>query len=150
MYCSNCGKTLNASLNYCNSCGTRVEGKALLVRNSSSPALGIGAVFIGIVGLICFVPLLQALLHSTLDTAAVIVILVAYLLTVFAMFAVLIGHVWKNSGDIRIKTNQSSEDFGGVDAFRCINTAQLTEPARPMSVTEHTTKTLDKVPLTDN
>ena len=112
--------------------------------------LGIGAVFIGIVGLICFIPLLQALLRSTLDTAAVIVILVAYLLTVLAMFTVLVGHVWKNSGDIRVKTNQPSDGFGGADAFRAINTAQLTEPTfQPASVTEHTTRTLDKVPTSD-
>jgi len=150
MFCSNCGKTLNANLNYCNSCGTRVENKALIVRNSSSSMLGIGAVFIGIVGLICFVPLLQTLLRSTIETPATVVILIAYLVTVFLMFTVLVGHVWKSSGDIRIKGNRTSDGFGGHEAFRGINTAQLQEPMeRPASVTEHTTRTLDKVSARD-
>ncbi len=147
-YCSNCGKTLNANLNYCSSCGTRVENKALVVRNSSSSVLGVGAVFIGIVGLICFVPLLQTLLRSSIETPATVVILIAYLVTVFLMFTVLVGHVWKSSGDIRIKGNKTSDDFGGHEAFRGINTAQLPEPTeRPASVTEHTTRTLDPMPF---
>ena len=147
-YCSNCGKTLNANLNYCSSCGTRVESSPLIVKNSSSSMMGIGSIFVGCVGLIAFFPVMRELLHSSLETPAIVTILIAYLVTVMLMFAVLVGHVWKNSGDIRIKGNQSSEGFGGQQAFRGINTAQLTEPtSQPASVTEHTTRTLDTVPL---
>jgi apolipoprotein N-acyltransferase len=149
MYCSTCGKSLNDNLNYCNNCGTRVENKAVKVRNGS-PMLGIGAVFVGIVGLICFVPLLRELLFSRLEQWAVIAILVAYLLTVLAMFAVLIGHVWKKSGDIRINGAQGADEYQTQAAIQGINTAQLQEPREPvMSVTEHTTRTLDKIPSAD-
>jgi apolipoprotein N-acyltransferase len=149
MYCSSCGKSLNDNLNYCNHCGTRVENKAVKVRNGS-PMLGIGAVFVGIVGLICFVPLLRELLFSRLEQWAVIAILVAYLLTVLAMFAVLIGHVWKKSGDIRINGAQGADEYQTQAAIQGINTAQLQEPREPvMSVTEHTTRTLDKIPSAD-
>ena len=147
MYCSNCGITLNANLNYCNSCGTRVENKTLVTKNQS-PVLGIGAVFIGLFGLVAFYPLLRELLHSSLDTSAIIVILVAYLLTVFAMFGTLILQGRRNTGEVVVKGNRSSEGFGGQEAFRGINTAQLHEHREPvMSVTDHTTKTLDKVPI---
>jgi len=107
-------------------------------------------VFIGIIGLMVFVPLLRELLRSSLDASAVLVILIAYLLTVFLMFAVLVGHVWKNSGEARVKGNKSSDGFADPGSFRSVNTAQLTEPTfQPASVTEHTTKTLDKVPISN-
>jgi hypothetical protein len=150
-FCSNCGKPLNANLNYCSSCGTRVESNPLIVKNSSAGMMGIGSVFVACVGLMAFFPILRELLHSPLETGAVVVILIAYLVTVLLMFAVLVGHVWKNSGDIRIKGNRSSEGFGGQHAFRGVNTAQLPEPtSQPASVTEHTTRTLEEVPFKRN
>ena len=102
MYCSSCGRSLTENLNYCNNCGARNEKNAAVVGNSSSKILGIAGAFIGMVGLVGFVEVLKILLRSPLDTWAIVVILIAYLVVVFSMFAVLIGHVWKHSGDIRI------------------------------------------------
>lgn len=148
MYCSNCGQTLNGNLNYCNSCGTRVERGALVVNNSSSKPFAIAAMFIGGAGLFGFIPLLRELLHSPLDQAAIILILAGYLLTVFLMFTVLIAHVWKHSGNFRVKGGGNDEDYAPPRSFRAVNTAQLTEPHQPhASVTDHTTRTLDHVPL---
>jgi len=79
-----------------------------------------------------------------------VIVLIAYLLTVFLMFAVLIGHVWKRSGDFRIRGSERAEDqpYSEPRSFRGVNTAQL-EPAmdRPASVTEHTTRTLEDAPF---
>jgi len=148
MYCSNCGQSLNGNLNYCNSCGTRVERSALVVNNSSSKPFAIAAMIIGGGGLFAFIPLLQELLRSRLDQPAVLLILAGYLLTVFLMFAVLIGHVWKHSGDIRIKGGLKEDDYAPPRSFRGVSTAQLNEPHQPpASVTDHTTKTLDHAPL---
>ncbi len=147
MYCSNCGQTLNGNLNYCNSCGTRVERNALVVSNSSSKPFAFAAIFIGGGGLFAFVPLLRELLRSNLEQPMILVILLAYLVTVLLMFAVLIGHVWKNSGDIRIKGGLNFDDYAPPQSFRSVNTAQLNEPQQPpASVTDHTTRTLDSVP----
>src|SRR5438270_10563664 len=99
MYCSTCGKSLNDNLNYCNSCGTRIEKNALVVGNASSRPFTIAAAFIAVIGLVGFIPLLQALLQSRLDQSAMILILIIYLITVFLLFSVLIGHVWKYLGD---------------------------------------------------
>ena len=113
--------------------------------------LGIAAAFIGMVGLVGFVSILITLLNSRLDTSAIIVILIAYLVAVFLKFAVPIGHVWKHSGDIRVKAKERADEYNAPNAFRGVNTAQLHEPHDfPASVTEHTTRTLDNVPLKRN
>ncbi len=151
MYCSNCGQSLNGNLNYCNSCGTRVERSALVVNNSSSRPFAVAAAVIGGGGIFAFIPLLQTLIRSPLDQAAILMVLAGYLLTVFLMFAVLIGHIWKHSGDIRVKGGRNDEEYAPPRSFRGVNTAQLNEPnQQPASVTDHTTRTLDHVPLTKN
>ncbi|MEP6789620.1 MAG: zinc ribbon domain-containing protein [Acidobacteriota bacterium] len=150
MYCSTCGKSLNDNLNYCNSCGSRIEKNALLVGNSSQRLFILAAGFIGLVGIVGFIPLLQELLRSRLDQPAILIILFAYLLTIFLMFAVLIGHTWKKSGDIRIKAKGERDGYAPPPELRQVTTAQLDEAReRPASVTEHTTRTLDHVPLSD-
>lgn len=151
MYCSSCGKSISGNLNYCNSCGARNEKSPLVVTNSSSKIMGFTAPVVGLVGLLGFVEILKTLLNSRLESPAIIIILVAYLATVFLMFAVLLGHVWKRSGDIRIRSNDREDEYRTPDGFRGVNTAQLEEPRQPaMSVTENTTRTLDKVPLKGN
>jgi len=147
MYCSHCGSLSAGNLNYCNNCGARNERNPLVIGNSASRPFAFGAAVIGMVGLVGFFPVLRELLHSGVDPLVMIVLLIAYLATVLLMFAVLVGHVWKNSGDIRVKAPQSDQD--GQDRYlRPITTAQLEEPHdAPASVTEHTTRTLDEVPL---
>ena len=147
-FCSNCGKPLSANLNYCSSCGTRVESEKPVIVRAGSPMLGIGAIFIGIVGLIGFFPIMRELLHSPIDAAATFLILIAYLVAVFSMFTVLIWQSRKGTTEVKAKRNHSSEGFGGHEAFRGINTAQLPEPTQqPASVTENTTRTLDQIPF---
>ena len=115
---------------------------------TGTPILGVGAIFIGLIGLIGFFPLLNELLHSPLDPGAVVFILVSYLIMVFAMFTVLLWQSRKGTTEIKSKPNRTSEGFGGHQAFRGVNTAQLAEPTQqPASVTEHTTRTLDQVPF---
>jgi len=151
MYCSTCGNRVADHLNYCNTCGSRIESNALTVANASSRVFAASAGAIGVVGLICFVPLLQTLLVRGVDTVAVIVILLAYLLTLLIMFSVLVGHVWKHSGDIRIKTrdNEPDDRYAPPRSFRRATTNQLEEAtSQPVgSVTDQTTRTLDEVPI---
>lgn len=147
MFCSNCGKTLESHLNYCSSCGTRVESAKPVIMKSGSPALAIAGAFVGMIGLMAFYPIMRELLRSPLDTDARIVIMALYLLTVFGMFSVMIWQSRKGTTEVGHKRNRPSDGFVGHTAFQRVNTAQLAEPtARPASVTEHTTRTLDKVP----
>ncbi len=135
-------------LNYCKNCGARNERNALIVGNSSARPLAFAAVVIGAVGLGGFFPILRELLRNPLDPALIVVLMVAYLAAVVVMFSVLVGHIWKNSGDIRIQGAERAGDNQHLPAFQRLNTAQLAEPREmPASVTEHTTRTLDQVPV---
>lgn len=125
----------------------RVENKQTIIRNGST-ALSIGAIVVAVFGLMIFMPLLQQILRSTLNTDAKIVILALYLLTVIGMFGILLWQGRKGTTEVSVKGNRSSSNVGGRDALRGITTAQLSEPTQPpASVTDHTTKTLDKVPF---
>ena len=150
MHCSNCGTRLTQNLNYCQHCGSRNQQSPLVAANAQSNLLVCAAGAIGTVGLIAFYPILRELLHSQLTPPAMVIVLIAYLLTVLLMFAVLVGHVWKRSGDFRISGSERADDEGysAPRSFRGVNTAQL-EPAmeRPASVIEHTTRTLEDAPF---
>jgi len=152
MYCSTCGNRIADHLNYCNSCGARIEKNPLIVSNSSSAHLGKAVGFIGAVGLFAFIGVLKIVLENSsgLDIAAKVIILLAYLGTLFLICAMMIGHMWKHSGDIRVKQHEPRPqgDYVSPVSFRGVNTAQLEEAREPgISVTEHTTRTLEEVPL---
>jgi hypothetical protein len=152
MYCSTCGNPVNENLNYCNICGARIGKNAPQSRNSSSPILLIAAGFFGVFGLFGFIKMLQILLDSRLDQSAILMILIAYLVTLFLICSVLVGHVWRRSGDVKTSSDQAPEDYAPPKQFRGVNTNQLEEPREPFigSVTENTTRTFEKVPLKEN
>ena len=148
MYCSHCGSLGGNDLNYCKNCGVRNDRNPLVIGNSASRPFALGASAIGMVGLVGFFPVLRELLHSGVEPAVMVVLLVAYLATVFLMFSVLVGHIWKNSGDIRVKGGRQPEQDTAQQYLRPATTAQLKEPRdSPGSVTEHTTRTLDEIPV---
>lgn len=107
--------------------------------------LSIGSIFIGAIGLMAFYPILRELLRAPIEVPAIIVILVAYLFTVLAMFGILLWHGRRVSSDEPRKGNFPTDVVYAPPSFQGINTAQLAQP--PASVTDHTTKTLDKLPL---
>jgi len=138
-------------LNYCNSCGARVEKNPLIVSNAASTYMPKALTLIGIFGFLGFVAVLKMLLDARyLDPAAMVLILLGYLATLFMICAVIVGHMWKHSGDIRVKHHEPKPqtDYVSPVSFRGVNTAQLEEAREPgLSVTEHTTRTLEGVPL---
>src|SRR4051794_28571755 len=140
MHCSNCGTVLTQNLNYCNHCGSRNPQSPIVAASAQSNLFVCAGGVIGAIGLMAFYPILRELLHSSLPPPAIVIILIGYLLTVFLMFAVLIGHVWKRSGDFRLRGSERADDqaYSAPRSFRGFNTGQL-EPAmdRPASVTEH-------------
>lgn len=145
MYCSACGNPVNENLNYCNSCGGRIEKNALVVSNASAPYLPKAIGVIGMMGFAVFLGLVKLLLDSRLDTAAIALILIAYLAALVMVIAMLVGHIWKHSGDIRIKV-KDMETPAAPSYLKPVTTARLGEAnAMPTSVTEHTTRTLDEV-----
>ena len=152
MYCSTCGNSVKENLNYCNNCGAKIVKDGSPVRHSATPILSIAVGFFGIAGLFGFIMMLKILLESRLDQAAVLMILIAYLVTLFLLCSVIVGQIWKHSGEPKSNSNQSPEDYAPPKQFRTVNTNQLEEAREPFigSVTENTTRTFDKVPRTEN
>src|SRR5215204_5233210 len=112
MHCSTCGNTVNENLNYCNVCGAIIAKSALSPR-SASPAgiLSIAIGFFGTAGLFGFIVLLRILLDSRLDQSAVLLVLIAYLITLFLICAVLVGQLWRYSGNAKTDSSQANEDY---------------------------------------
>lgn len=152
MYCSTCGNSVNENLNYCNICGAKIGKNGLQARPSASPILSIAVGFFGVAGLFGFIMMLKILLESRLDQAAVLTILIAYLVTLFLLCSVLVGQIWKHSGETKSNSNQLPEDYSPPKQFRTVNTNQLEEAREPFigSITDNTTRTLDKVPRAEN
>ena len=148
MHCSNCGTLLTQNLNYCQHCGSRNKTRALVTSSSPTNLLIAAGGAIGVFGLICFFPILRELLRSSLAPPAVVMILIAYLVTVLVMFGVLIGQAWKSGARIHANERPDDDVYVAPSRIRSVNTAQL-EAAHgmPASVTEHTTRTLDEMPI---
>jgi hypothetical protein len=149
MFCSICGNELPAHLNYCNHCGAR---NAKNMQEKGSPPSGLlvaGGATIGCVGLVVSIGILKVLLESRLDTSAVVLIVLAYLAALVLMFGAFMGFLWKGSGHARGKYNDIAEPqfYAPPASLRPVNTSQLESPrGEPaVSVTEHTTRTLDEV-----
>ncbi|HEY2847650.1 MAG TPA: hypothetical protein VGI80_07515, partial [Pyrinomonadaceae bacterium] len=95
MYCAHCGSLAADNLNFCKNCGSRHERNPLIVGNNSSRGFAFGAAMLGTVGIVGFFPVLRELLRNQVDPTVMVILLVAYLVTVLAMFSILVGHVWK-------------------------------------------------------
>ena len=78
MYCSHCGSQTDGNLNYCKNCGQRNERNPLIIRNSSSRPLSVGAAAIGCVGLIGFLPIMRELLRSPVPPGVMVVLLIGW------------------------------------------------------------------------
>ena len=153
MYCSSCGNSVNEHLNYCNICGAKIVKNALQARTASPASiLSIAVGFFGTAGLFGFIVLLRILLDSRLDQVAVLMVLIAYLITLFLICSVLVGQLWRHSGSAKTDFDQAPEDYSPPKQMRAVNTNQLEEPREPFigSVTENTTRTFDKVPVKKN
>ena len=154
MYCSTCGQQIADHLNYCNNCGTRIEKNPLIISNASSSQLAKPLAITMMMGFVGFIAVLKIVLDNPrLDVPAMVIILLGYLAALTMIAAMMIGHMWKTSGDIRVhakRTGSQGDEYAAPQtSFRGTNTNQLGEPVyQPVgSVTDSTTRTLDEVPI---
>lgn len=152
MYCENCGKHIDDSLNFCKSCGTQIkkqkdESKSIL--NSLVSAL----IAIVVVGLGILVALTAVLLDKSPNVEPVFVFAVAYLCILFGISFMLtrqISKVIDKKLDLDSKPSRTpfkTRDEEPLVQLPPSNTNPLQEFRQPSSVTESTTRTLDKVPV---
>jgi hypothetical protein len=147
MFCSNCGNTVNEKLKYCNSCGERLgknkddldtPGKMLdgILDTIFWTAAGSLGILVGLVAV---------LIRGGMLPEYIAIIAVAYLATLFGITFTLLRQVPKLI-DARLKSKADEPEAPQSVRLRAPNTAQLEgyrEPA--VSVTDHTTRTLDEV-----
>jgi hypothetical protein len=151
MYCSNCGQRIADHLNYCNSCGVRLEKPSTPAPGAASPHFVKGLSVVLMMGFIGFVAVLKIVLdNARLDMPATVFILVAYLAALTSIAAMYFGYMWKSAGFGRDRSKRHAtpnEDYAPPASLRGPNTNQLGEPIyQPVgSVTDNTTRTLDEV-----
>ena len=134
-------------INFCKNCGCQRRPRD---PNLSGRAFGAaGATVIGAIGLLAVYPIMRELLVLNVNSTALVFIMVSYLAAVVIMFGTILRYM-KPSGEYYPRPDETVE-YRPPASFRGANTAQLNEPRdMPISVTEHTTRTLEEVPLKRN
>ncbi|MBC7898940.1 MAG: hypothetical protein H7070_02705 [Saprospiraceae bacterium] len=149
MYCSTCGNAVTTDLKYCKNCGDKLvkevdkDGMPGKMLDNILTTLFLVVMF----GLGILVGLVAVLLSRDVQTEVVVLITIAYLAAVFGICYTLLGQVPKLI-DAKLNRRNDSPDFVPHVQLPAKVTGQLDgyhEPA--MSVTEHTTRTLDKIPV---
>ncbi len=150
MFCPNCGKNVDQKLKFCNSCGERLARHA--EDKDSIPGKMLDDIletlfWFGILGLGILVGLVAILLGNNVEPKFVVFISIAYLAAIVLVCYTLSSQVPKLI-DARLKAAQAADEIPQVAQLSSPTTAQLIEYREPaMSVTDHTTRTLDEVPL---
>ena len=146
MYCSGCGTEISSELNYCKRCGSRVpKSESASVAENLSKAIS----YIGGFGLLGFiVAVLMMVRRGVVPDTALVLISFFYLATLFGICFLILRQTAPFAGR---KQNNLNRDLQAAEAPAYLSpatTAQLPEPNdQPISVTEHTTRTLDKIPV---
>lgn len=149
MFCPTCGKSVNEKLKFCNGCGGRLakdvdrdkDGTPGKMLDNILTTLFLVVMF----GLGILVGLVAVLLGSNVEPRFVMFIAIAYLAAVFGICYTLLSQVPKLI-DAKLRPTTDSRESSVFQQFERRTTAQLEEYREPvMSVTDHTTKTLDKV-----
>ena len=147
MYCSSCGSLMNVELNYCKNCGaklTKVKEEKDLPKSILDNLLT--TLFLVVMfGLGILVGLVAVLLGSGVNHETVTIIAAFYLIAVFGICYMLLSQVPKLI-DAKLNPKRETPESYQPPQLSSQTTAQLEEHRESIgSVTEHTTRTLDKV-----
>ena len=150
MFCSKCGSVLSSGLKYCKTCGNKLTGDTEDKDGMPGKMLDnilTTLVFIVIFGMGILVGLAAVLLANDVKTEVVMSVVITYLATIFGICFSLVRQVPKLI-DARLKASGYSADTVVQPLSNPRTTPQLQEHVTPVSsVTDHTTRTLEKVPL---
>jgi hypothetical protein len=141
MFCSACGTQLQPGLIFCSRCGKRIadDGGA---RNKFRQTPIVAAGNTAGVGFVAFIFVLLVLVKNGVVGNDLIPITFFYFAALFGLCFMFLRH---GKPDPMEKNEAASAE---PQFLKPVTTAQLPEPAdRPASVTEHTTRTLQNVPL---
>jgi hypothetical protein len=153
MYCSTCGNLMSGNMNYCNGCGAPAEHAADIPDRKAGRLFIFGGTVIVIFGLMAFFAVVRTLVTSGLDPALIGMLITAYLASIVLMFSVMMTLGWKqlNQTNPKSRTKDVQDDYQRPRSFKDVNTSQLPEGEPGFgSVTDSTTRTLEKTPLARN
>lgn len=152
MYCERCGKKIDNSLNFCNGCGAQLrKEKEKDEERSVFSGLLSALIAVAVVGFGVLVGFTAILLDKIEKTEAIFAFVLAYLATLFAVLF-MIGRQLAKVIDRKIEAEprpkrQTITDPQPLVQLPPKSTNPLEEFNGPASVTEHTTRTLDEVPV---
>ena len=145
MYCANCGSRIKQELNYCNRCGAKVSKIELETRQTVAENLSSSLGYIGGFGLFGFIFVALVLVKNGVPPTALVFISLFYLASLFGICFLIL----RQTSGFSKKTLPKGEDIqSGIHTGQLTSpsTARLEEYKEPItSVTENTTRTLDKV-----
>ena len=146
MFCSGCGSQIQSGLNYCNRCGRRVnedESKtAASIAESMASSLG----YIGGFGFLGYIFVALVLVKNGVTPNYLVPITFFYFASLFGICFMILKQTELFRGN---RTPRGEPSFREDPPYlRPVTTAQLLESYdSPASVTDHTTRTLDEVPV---
>jgi hypothetical protein len=151
MYCSSCGNEIKQGLVYCNKCGKRIaeDGPA---QQGVSVEMFKAVGFISSAAFFAFIFVVYVFLRSGAPSNQLIPISFFFFAALFGICLLLLRFGWSFTVESSSKPELSNTRTETPDYFKPSPTHRLSEPADPgiASVTEHTTRTLDKVPARKN
>ena len=147
MYCSSCGSLMNADLNYCKNCGTKLA-KIKEEKDSPKSILDnlLTTLFLVVMfGLGILVGLVAVLLGNGVNHETVTIIAAFYLIAVFGICYMLLSQIPKLI-DAKLNPKSETPENYQPPQLSAKTAAQLEEHREPVgSVTENTTRIFDKV-----
>ena len=147
MYCSSCGAAVNPGLSYCNRCGTEVgkERSANKLAELSAASLVWAIVAITTVGVGAILAFLGQLKEAPQFAGQIMGFSVLSLLVVLATEILFIWLLLRPKTGAKRAADPTQ--LKGTRALRELDVGQADAlPASTMSVTEHTTRTLEPIP----
>ena len=151
MCCATCGNLIDENLNYCNRCGNRVAGDKLVKPADSTASLvkslSIATGLVGVVGLGGLIGLIAILAGNAGNHNApelIVILSGLFLLTTFGICFLLIRQISRLTDKMLPTKEQANQKFAPEQLNPRV-AAQIESPREPfLSVTENTTRTLDK------
>lgn len=145
MYCERCGKQIEEALNFCNGCGAQLK-KDGETKQSVLIMLITALIAVGVGGLGILIGILAVLLNK-IDRFEPVFFFAAFYLVLHFGICFMIARQISKMIDAKIKSPDTTETSRSAVRLPPRSTNQLEEFHPPASVTDSTTRTLDKVPL---
>lgn len=151
MYCSTCGTLINEELNYCNRCGKRVAKDELMKHNDAAVSalkiLSVSTGWVGVVGLGGLIPLIGILLGNRAAPELIVILSILFLATAFTICFMMTRQISRLIETVSPEKQNSKQNYA-TERLNSPVTGQIESPREPfISVTEHTTRTLEKIPV---